>query len=717
MKTKKALSALTAAVLAAGMALTFPTAYAENYELPTGPYDINPAPDPEIIIDGEPSDSSFDGSYAHYFGSFKGAGTYNYYDILTDAEKQAYNDIAGAIAEDPSTQTINVSVKDTKSVYRAYCAVVLDHPEYVWLYGLSITTSSAWDYCKLTLKCCDGQSLETAESSLKAVNDKVNEITSLAVKNGCKSKYAKAKFFAEYLCDNVTYNDAAANSKKGANCWNAYGALINGSGVCESYAEAFKLLCDNSGIPCSIMVSNSHEWNYVKMDGDWYYVDSTWMDTKINGRYSYEWFLAGTESTSRYDQKKAHVPSSEAVLSGDCAKLVYPDISAADYTYTGGTADTSDDTSEDTGNENVLAKPVFEAVLSNFDGVTYNDLTVILPLVEGADRYNISIKRPKDTVNNTSPAIVSYAFYTDESLKGTEAVAGYDYLPVSGNTAYVQITDLHSFGNASVTVSAANANTSTASDAVTSRLMTSTEENIHNFVDRLYTIILDRSAETAGLWDWSIGLQNGKATSSEIVCGLANSQEFNNKALSNEQIVERMYMAMLGRASDPSGKADWLDAMANGVTVNGIIKGFSGSEEFANICSGYGISAGNITNCEARDRNVNLTSFVSRMYTKALNRAYDVSGLNDWTGDYLDGKKSANDIAYGFILSQEFESRNLTNEQYVDTLYRTFFDREPDEGGKAGWLDELAKGTSRKDVLDGFLGAEEFANLKAGFGV
>ena len=717
MKTQKALSALTAAVLAAGMALTFPAAYAENYELPTGPYDINPAPVPEIIIDGEDADTNFDGSFAHYFGSFKGAGTYNYYDILTDAEKQAYNDIAGAIAEDPSVETINVSGKDFNAIYRAYCAVVLDHPEYVWLSRISISTSSAWDYCKLTLKCCDGQSLETAESSLKAVNDKVSEITSLAVSSGCKSKYAKAKFFAEYLCDNVVYDKAAANSGKGANCWNAYGALISGSGVCESYAEAFKLLCDNSGIPCSIMVSDTHEWNYVKMDGDWYYVDRTWMDTKINGRYSYEWFLAGTESTAANDPNGDHVPSSQAVLGGDYSKLVYPDISAADYTYTGGTADTSDDTSEDTGNENVLAKPVFEAVLSNFDGAGYNDLTVILPLVEGADRYSVTIRPHKDTINGIEPACRIYSFYIDESLKGTEAVAGYDYLPVSGDTAYVQINEVRSPGYALVGVLAENAYTSTASDAVTSRFMTSTEENIHNFVDRLYTIILDRSAETAGLWDWSIGLQNGKATSAEIVCGLANSQEFNNKALSNEQIVERMYMAMLGRPSDEGGKADWLDAMANGVTVNGIIKGFSGSEEFATICSSYGISAGNITNCEPRDRNVNLTSFVSRMYTKALNRAYDVSGLNDWTGDYLDGKKSANDIAYGFILSQEFESRNLTNEQYVDTLYRTFFDREPDEGGKAGWLDELAKGTSRKDVLDGFLGAQEFANLKAGFGV
>ena len=237
------------------------------------------------------------------------------------------------------------------------------------------------------------------------------------------------------------------------------------------------------------------------------------------------------------------------------------------------------------------------------------------------------------------------------------------------------------------------------------------------FVDRLYNIILDRPAEEGGLADWTNALISGTKTSADIVYGLANSPEFNNKGLSNDQIVERMYLAMLGRPSDAGGKADWIDAMANGCTVNGIINGFSGSQEFAGVCAGYGIKAGNITSCEPRDKNVNLTAFVSRMYTKALGRAYDVYGLNDWTNDYLNGAATANKIAYGFILSDEFAARGLSNDAYVDTLYRTFFDREPDASGKANWLNEMRRGASRKDVLDGFLGAQEFANLKASFGV
>ena len=153
------------------------------------------------------------------------------------------------------------------------------------------------------------------------------------------------------------------------------------------------------------------------------------------------------------------------------------------------------------------------------------------------------------------------------------------------------------------------------------------------------------------------------------------------------------------------------------MSFNAIINGFSGSQEFAEVCADYGILPGNISEMEPRDRNSGLTAFVSRMYTKALGRGYDVDGLNTWTGSYLNGTATTADIAYGFIFSKEFTEKNYTDEQYVDILYSTFFDRAADEGGKQNWLNDLANGKSREYVLNGFLGSQEFLNLAASFGV
>lgn len=80
------------------------------------------------------------------------------------------------------------------------------------------------------------------------------------------------------------------------NCHSVYGILLEGYGVCESYAKAMSRLLDVVGIPNIYVVGmtkqGGHAWNYVQMpDGKWYLLDSTWNDsdepghTQSEGRY------------------------------------------------------------------------------------------------------------------------------------------------------------------------------------------------------------------------------------------------------------------------------------------------------------------------------------------------------------------------------------------------------------------------------------------------
>ena len=178
-----------------------------------------------------------------------------------------------------------------------------------------------------------------------------------------------------------------------------------------------------------------------------------------------------------------------------------------------------------------------------------------------------------------------------------------------------------------------------------------------------------------------------------------------------------MYRTFLDREPDQAGHADWLNALDSGCSYAYILNSFAGSEEFFNLCLSYGITAGTYQVTEPRDMNRNLTAFTSRMYTKALGRSYDVAGLNDWTGRYIRGEIDVAGMAEGFIFSQEFINKGLSDSDYVDTLYRTFFNREPDEGGKQNWMNQLAGGVSRRDVMLGFVNSQECKNLAASFGI
>lgn len=68
--------------------------------------------------------------------------------------------------------------------------------------------------------------------------------------------------------------------------YSAEGVFVEGTAVCQGYAEAFQLCMDILGIPC-IMVSGDakgakgwqgHAWNAVQLEGEWYMVDTTFDD-------------------------------------------------------------------------------------------------------------------------------------------------------------------------------------------------------------------------------------------------------------------------------------------------------------------------------------------------------------------------------------------------------------------------------------------------------
>lgn len=122
---------------------------------------------------------------------------------------------------------------------------------------------------------------------------------------------------------------------------------------------------------------------------------------------------------------------------------------------------------------------------------------------------------------------------------------------------------------------------------------------------------------------------------------------------------------------------------------------------------------------QGRDLNMGVTLFVSRLYTKALGRPYDISGLNDWCNRIAGGSWSVTDAATtGFFHSPEFQNKNLSNEEYVKVLYRTFLDREYDKPGLNDWVSQLNSGQkSRDEVLRGFSGSREFADIMRQYGL
>lgn len=144
-------------------------------------------------------------------------------------------------------------------------------------------------------------SLENVVNEIQNIENIKYDIISRTTNNQVEN----LKIVHDYLVENIEYDVDA-----GKNVYNVYGALVNKKAVCEGYARAYKLILDDLGIPCIIACGvaenssgdiESHAWNYVQIDGNWYAVDVTWDDPIIIGNGSatdeikYRYFLVGSE--------------------------------------------------------------------------------------------------------------------------------------------------------------------------------------------------------------------------------------------------------------------------------------------------------------------------------------------------------------------------------------------------------------------------------------
>lgn len=244
-----------------------------------------------------------------------------------------------------------------------------------------------------------------------------------------------------------------------------------------------------------------------------------------------------------------------------------------------------------------------------------------------------------------------------------------------------------------------------------------TRNKIDAFVVRLYELVLDREPESDGRTYWVNQLATGKQSGGSVGYNFVFSNEYTSKKTDDGSYIDMLYRVFLDRQPDASGKNYWTACLQDGMSREYLLYCFVSSAEYTSICKNYRINRGTTPLTQARDKNPNLTRYVGRIYKKALDRSYDEAGLNYWCNKVQSKQMTPEAVAEYFIVSPEFERKNLNNEEYVKVLYRTFMGRESDPDGLQYWVQKLNSGTSRKQVLRSFSGAPEFQKIKASFGL
>ena len=232
-----------------------------------------------------------------------------------------------------------------KSFQAALDAFFYDHPELFYidltkitLYTKYTTIGSKTTYTVSLAPQNNKNYLSDSFNSESQVDNAINQIEQIRnsiVSRVNGSNYNKALIVHDTLVDMLEYEQNDSNS----NTHNIYGAFVNRSVVCEGYAKSFKYIMDSLNIPCILVggvatnntsTTESHMWNYIQLDGNWYGVDVTWDDPVIIGgsskkssRVRRDYFCKGASSF------KLHKADGKISQNGETFSI--PTLSSKDY--------------------------------------------------------------------------------------------------------------------------------------------------------------------------------------------------------------------------------------------------------------------------------------------------------------------------------------------------------------------------------------------------
>ncbi|MBP5493082.1 MAG: DUF4214 domain-containing protein [Clostridiales bacterium] len=243
------------------------------------------------------------------------------------------------------------------------------------------------------------------------------------------------------------------------------------------------------------------------------------------------------------------------------------------------------------------------------------------------------------------------------------------------------------------------------------------DPSFEDFVERLYTVALGRASEPEGKAFWVDQVVNKGFTGADCArFFMLGAPEFLGRNLTDDEFVEVLYKTYFDRNSEPDGKAYWLGRLASGTERAVLVDEFIESVEWCNVCATYGVKSGALYH-KATIPSKNAVKFATRLYTCCLGRDPEAEGLQYWSLALTNLDATGYQAASLFFTLPEFVGLNTTNEEFLKRLYTTFMDREPETDGFNYWLGLLNGGTDRVDVMKAFAGCPEFQEICNQYGI
>ena len=194
-------------------------------------------------------------------------------------ESEWYSEMCSQLMDFGASCIVNERIGD-RDVNKALTQLNNDYPEIFWI-GNTYYATTVTDGSKIVLDYANG--IEEDEIP-KMYDEFIASAGKLIESIPEGSDYDKILYVHDYIINNTIYNYETADTERYDSRHTAYGCLVDGSAVCDGYAKAFQYIMNQIGIESGICTGSNHAWNYVNLDGEYYWIDTTWDDT--DNKYS-----------------------------------------------------------------------------------------------------------------------------------------------------------------------------------------------------------------------------------------------------------------------------------------------------------------------------------------------------------------------------------------------------------------------------------------------
>jgi len=168
-----------------------------------------------------------------------------------------------------------------------------------YVYGHISKHSIRFEYGGRTAKVFGEQSYLMTPEQSGYVEMNVQEVVASIDKQSL-SDVDKVRAVNDYIVSNTAYTDQTNSSPH-----SAYTVLAEHGGVCQGYALLAHSMLQKLGIETKYIVGyvgqEGHAWNLVKLDGQWYHLDTTWNDPVPDrkGAVRYQYFLVDDRTMAK----------------------------------------------------------------------------------------------------------------------------------------------------------------------------------------------------------------------------------------------------------------------------------------------------------------------------------------------------------------------------------------------------------------------------------